>query len=147
MFRFISVLSLITFIFNQSVAQCPIAEMVKNNKPKISSPYLYDGFSVCNLNFSDKEKTSRAEFIALKGQTYKLHICTSGFAETVKVKVYYKHPKKDELVKVVETTVGGAQSYFLFEPSQFGTYYFDYEVPVTSETPHKDCVLMLISYK
>ena len=38
-------------------AQCPIAEIVKNNKSKISHPYVYDGFNVSNLNFDDQERT------------------------------------------------------------------------------------------
>jgi len=129
-------------------AQCPIAEIVKNNKSKIIAPYTYDGFSVSNLNFDSKEKTIRSEFTALKGQKYKLYLCSSGFSEIVKVKIYYKHPKKDEVAKLFETTIGGLVDYYSFEPMQAGTYYIDYELPVTANPdPHKECVMLLISYK
>jgi hypothetical protein len=131
-----------------SKAQCPIAEIVKNNKSKITAPYVYDGFSVSNLNFDDKSKTIRSEFMALKGQKYKLFLCSSGFSEIVKVKIYYKHPKKDEVAKLFETTIGGLVDYYSFEPAQAGTYYIDYELPPTANPDsHKECVMLLISYK
>ena len=129
-------------------AQCPIAEIVKNNKSKISHPYVYDGFNVSNLNFDDQERTVHSEFIALKGQKYKLYICSSGFSEVVKIKISYKHPKKDETARLFETTIGGLVDYYTFEPTQPGVYYIDYEVPTTSVgNAHKECVMLLISYK
>ncbi len=142
----------IIFLFsllNASVyAQCPIAEIVKNNKSKISPPYIYDGFNISNLNFDENVKTVHSEFTALKGQKYKLFICSSGFSEVVKIKISYKHPKKDETAKLFETTVGGPVDYYSFEPTQPGTYYIDYELPITSVgNSHKECVMLLISYK
>lgn len=143
------VLLVLFLIFTKiTVAQCAIAEIVKNNKSKITSPYMYDGFSVCNLSFDDKEKTIRSEFVALKGQKYKLYICSSGFVEIVKIKIYYKHPKKDETARLFETTIGGPVDYYTFEPTQPGTYYIDYELPMgMGGNAHKECTLLLISYK
>jgi hypothetical protein len=47
MFKKLFTLSILFFFIVVSAsAQCKIAEIVKNNKPKIVSPYIFDGFII-----------------------------------------------------------------------------------------------------
>jgi hypothetical protein len=129
-------------------AQCKIAEIVKNNKPKITSPYLFDGFSTTYLQFNQQTKTVQSEFIALKGQKYKLHFCSSGFEEKVTVTIRLKaNPKKEELTIISTTTIGSTNPNFTIDIEKHGMYYIEYEIPVTAlEIDHKECVMLLNSY-
>ena len=129
-------------------AQCKIAEIVKNNKPKITSPYLFDGFTTTYLQFNQQTKTVQSEFIALKGQKYKLHFCSSGFEETVSITIKTKeHPKKEELIVVSTASIGGANPTFTIDIEKHGTYIIEFSVPVSAiEIDHKECIMLLNSY-
>ncbi|MCK6650734.1 MAG: hypothetical protein L6Q66_13845 [Bacteroidia bacterium] len=129
------------------LAQCKIAEIVKNTKTKIEKPYLFDGFTTTNLSFTQQKRTVRSEFMAFKGQKYRLHFCSSEFEETVKV-VIKQEQKNGTLVEVFTGSVSAANTYFSFDIEKPGTYFIDFEVPErTLEVDHKECVIMLNSYK
>jgi acetylornithine deacetylase/succinyl-diaminopimelate desuccinylase-like protein len=132
----------------RALAHSKIAEIVKNNKPKISSPYLFDGFATTYLQFNKQTKTVQSEFIALKGQKYKLHFCSSGFEEKVTVTIKLKaNPKKEELIVVSTTSIVGSTPNFTIDIEKHGTYFIEYELPVTAlEIDHKECVMLLNSY-
>lgn len=129
------------------LAQCKIAEIVKNTKTKIEKPYLFDGFTTTNLSFTQQKRTVRSEFMAFKGQKYRLHFCSSEFEETVKV-VIKQEQKNGTLVEVFTGSVSTANTSFSFDIEKPGTYFIDFEVPErTLEVDHKECVIMLNSYK
>lgn len=146
--HFFSILLPLFFAAFSASAQCKIAEIVKNNKPKITRPYLFDGFTTTYLQFNNQAKKVQSEFIALKGQKYKLHFCSSGFEEKVTVTIKLKaNPKKEELIVVSTTTIGGSNPNFTIDLEKHGTYFIEYDLPVTSlEIDHKECVMLLNSY-
>jgi len=130
-------------------AQCKIAELVKNNKSQIVSPYLFDGFSVTNLNFAQNSKLVKSEFVALKGQQYQLILVTSGFEEEIALQIVYKKSaESSEELLMKEMTLGGSTTQQLYEITKHGFYYFKYTIPKSSqEIDHKECVLLINSYK
>ncbi|MBL7890307.1 MAG: hypothetical protein JNL24_12180 [Bacteroidia bacterium] len=129
------------------LAQCKIAEIVKNTKTKIEKPYIFDGFTTTNLSFTQQKRSVRSEFMAFKGQKYRLHFCSSEFEETVKV-VIKQEQKNGTLLEVFTGSVSAANTYFSFDIEKPGTYFIDFEVPErTLEVDHKECVIMLNSYK
>jgi hypothetical protein len=136
------------FIVVSASAQCKIAEIVKNNKPKIVSPYIFDGFTTTYLQFNQQKKIAQSEFIALKGQKYKLHFCSSGFEETITITIKTKeNPKKEDLIVVTTATIGGTNPTFTFDIEKHGTYFIEFEVPVSAiEIDHKECIMLLNSY-
>jgi len=142
-------LLLLTFSIQFLAAQCKIAELVKNNKAQIVSPYIFDGFSVTNLNFSQTNKLVKSEFIALKGQHYQLILATSGFEEEVSLQIIYKKTvESSEELLMKEMTIGGSITQQLYEINKPGFYYFKYSIPKSSqEIDHKECVLLINSYK
>jgi hypothetical protein len=143
--RQVPVFSLFLLLSFSAVAQYKISDIVDENKVKIEKPYKFDGFVMKEFNIGLVNLSIPIEFVAFKGQKYKLIICSSTFEEEVLVSIYDKSAPG---VKIAEKIINQADRSWVFEPAKEGTYSIVYEVPPSNtDVEHKACVLMLIGFK
>jgi hypothetical protein len=133
-----------------SKAQCKVSNIVEQGKVEIDSSFLYDGFSLSNFTMDDKAKRVQVQFMALRGQRYKLYFCNSGFAEEVKISVF-KEEKDGKLSPDLLGAMTAKDQFIEFAVAKAGTYIVDYTIPVSENSEYgmtkKECMVMLISYK
>ncbi|MCX6296616.1 MAG: hypothetical protein NTX97_11225 [Bacteroidetes bacterium] len=138
-------LLLILSCFSNSIfSQYKISQIIEENKGRITSPFKYDGFTMTEFSFDLLNKEKSVEFLAFKGQKYKLFFCSSSFEESVKISVYDKTVPK---VKIAEKIIDSTDPNWTYEPVKAGTYSIVYEIPPSNtDIEHKACLLMLIGF-
>jgi len=143
----ISTLLLTAVSGNTILAQCKAKQIVKENKPTIA-PFQYDSYALNEIIFDpSKPQVIEVEFTAFAGQQYKLVFSTSGFEEDMKLNIYDKN-KRAKKRNLIYDSSNGIEKHWTFQPTKAGTYYIDYEIPVSLTGQKKTgCVVMLIGYK
>lgn len=141
----------LTCSYFSAKAQCSVSQIVETNKVKIVPPYLYDGFVLTQFTMDDKPKVLRTEFMALKGQEYRLYVCTSNFDDTLGVSVYdTKKAEKGEREDILNTKTKKGEP-IVFDVLKKSTYTIEYSIPVCENAEYgvtkNECVIVLISYK
>ena|SRR6218665_508621 len=137
--------------YSSAKAQCSVSNIVETNKVKIAPPYLYDGFALTQFTMDEKTKTMRTEFMALKGQEYRLYICTSNFDDTLSVSVYdTKKMEKGEREEIFNAKTKKGEP-LVFDVLKKSMYTIEYSIPVCENAEYgvtkNECVIVLISYK
>ncbi|MFL5762916.1 MAG: hypothetical protein ACJ77K_03170 [Bacteroidia bacterium] len=128
-----------------SFPQYKISDIIDENKVKIEKPYKYDGFLMKEFNIGLINLSIPLEFVAFKGQKYKLIFCSSTFEEEVLVSIYDKSAPN---VKLAEKTINKDNREWLYEPPKEGAYSIVYEVPPSNtDVEHKACMVMLIGFR
>jgi hypothetical protein len=144
------IFSLIVFTAPALEAQCKVSQIVEQGKLEIDPKFLYDGLSLSNFTMNDKAKKVRVQFLAMKGQQYKLYFCNSGFSEEVKVSVF-KEEKNGELSTDLLGTTTLKDQFIEFSVAKSGNYFVEYTIPPCENAEFgntkKECMVMLISYK
>jgi hypothetical protein len=126
-------------------SQYKISDIVAENKVKIEKPYKYDGFLMNEFTIGLINQNITLEFVAFKGQKYKLIFCSSSFEEEVMVSIYDKSAPN---VKVAEKVISDKNRDWTFEPAKAGSYSIVYEVPPSNtDVEHKACMVMLIGFR
>ena len=132
-------------------SQCSVSHIVESNKVKITPPYLYDGFVISQFTMDDKSKTLKTEFIALKGQEYRLYFCTSDFTDTLNIAVYdTKKAEKGERENILNVPTKKGEP-VIFDVMKKSTYTIEYSIPPCENGEYgmtkNECVIVLISYR
>lgn len=128
-----------------SFSQYKISQIIDENKVSIQKPYKYDGFLMNEFSFEQINKNIPIEFVAFKGQKYKLIFCTSEYEEQVIISIY---DKANPNVKLAEKTMDASNKTWTYEPLVSVTYSIVYEIPPSNtEADHKACMVMLIGFK
>lgn len=97
------------------------------------------------FSFEQINKNIPIEFVAFKGQKYKLIFCTSEYEEQVIISIY---DKANPNVKLAEKTMDASSKTWTYEPLVSATYSIVYEIPPSNtEADHKACMVMLIGFK
>lgn len=142
----ILLLLVIFFCLSHSVfSQYKISQIIDDNKVNIPKPYKYDGFLMNEFTIDLINKDIKLDFVAFKGQKYKLIFCSSTFEEPVIISVY---DKANLNVKVAEQTIDSKSPTYTLDLEKPGTYSIVYEIPPSNtEVEHKACMVMLIGFK
>ncbi len=139
-----SIITLLLLLHSQAHSQCKLAGIISDHKMNIPKPFKYDGFNLTNINFDQQDHLLKTEFMAFKGQKYKLMFCTSGFEELVTITVF---DKENPELKVTEKILGDKDSSWTFEPPKAGTYSVMFNFPPSNTgVEHKECIVMLIGF-
>lgn len=141
----ISFLIIFLSISTACFSQYKISKIVEENKLKIEKPYKYDGFLMNEFSFELINKNIPNEFVAFKGQKYKLIFCSSTFEEQVLISIY---DKANPTIKVAEKTIDPANTTWILDIVNPATYSIVYEIPPSNtDVEHKACMVMLIGFK
>lgn len=133
------------FCFSNSIfSQYKISQIIEDNKVNIPKPYKYDGFLMKEFNIELINKNIPLEFVAFKGQKYKLLFCASTFEEPITISIY---DKANPNVKVAEQTIDPKTTTWTFDIIKPATYSIVYEIPPSNtDVEHKACMVMLIGF-
>jgi len=143
---------LLTFAaFSPALAQSKISKLVDANKGKIEAPYIYDGFAMTEFTMDKETKTMHAQFSALKGQQYRLYVCTSTTEDTLGVTVFdAQKAEKGQRENIIDTKIVNGQT-LSFDVIKAGVYNVDYAIPTCENAEYgvtkDECIVLLISYK
>lgn len=132
-------------VFSQN---CKAKEISKSCKANIEKPYRYDGYAISEFVFDSKSKKVEVQFIAFKGQKYKVVFCSSGFEEGLTLNIYDKNNKvKKDRKKIYDNASGIDNDFWSFVPPKAGNYFIEYNLAPTKDgTTKKGCVIMLVGY-
>ena len=132
------------FFLYESLAQSGVKQVIKAYKSNLA-PYKYDSYASNKIVFdSAKTQIIEVEFAVFAKQQYKLVICTSGFKEQVKVNIYDKNRRYKKRNKIYDSDNGIDNLFWSFEPPKTGTYYIEYEIPVSSDKKIKEGYMVMI---
>ncbi|TAL57910.1 MAG: hypothetical protein EPN85_12930 [Bacteroidetes bacterium] len=128
-------------------AQCKVKPIVKKCMPLLE-PCQYDSYAVKEITYNAKARKEILEFSVYSDEQYKLVFGKTALPQEVGITIYDKHPgKKDKKLLYFDESGKKGDFVFNFQPTNTGTYYIEFEIPVASSPNQKGCFVLLIGIK
>lgn len=132
-------------------AQSKVSKLVDANRDKIQPPYIYDGFAMTEFTMDSTLRVMHAQFSALKGQQYRLYVCTSAKEDTIGVTVFDAgKAEKGQRENIFGSKIINGET-LSFDLARPGTYTVEYAIPTCENAEYgatkDECIVLLISYR
>ena len=124
--------------------QCKVKPIVKKCMESFP-PFIYDSYAVKEINYGTKPKKEVIEFSVYSDEEYKLVFGKTVLPQEVGITVYDGNPSKKNS-KIIYFDESGKKDKYVcsFHPTQTGSYYIEYEIPVQTAPNQKGCIVVLI---
>ncbi|MFN4234786.1 MAG: hypothetical protein ACK4IK_08275 [Bacteroidia bacterium] len=141
------ILAAVTLVSVDVNAQCKSKEITKGCKKNLEA-YKYSGSAVTDIVVDNKPKKYEVEFTAYQGQKYRLIFCSSGNVEGIQLNIFDKPKTLKSRKKVYDNSQGIEGNFWVFETTQHGNYYIEYDVPAGKSDENKQaCVVLVVGYQ
>lgn len=132
--------------YNTIKDYCTSSETKKKCKAKLS-PFKYDASKLSRITFKDKKQFKELEIPMYFGEKYRLIWNTEGCPQKIGINVYNRKfdSKKRQLLWSNRDKMNETE--FVWEPDKSRKMFIDYDIPTTTDTIKKGCVVFVLGYK
>lgn len=111
------------------------------------APYKYDGSKTTRITFKYVEQRKEIEIPLYFGERYRMVFNREGSPQPVQISVYNKsHTQKNRELLWTTKDEPTTENQFVFEPKRARKMFVNYDIPATTDTIKKGCVVMLLGY-
>lgn len=129
------------------IDSCTSIETKKKCKEALK-PFKYDASKLSRITFKTKPQIKELEIPLFFGEKYRFVFNTEGLPQDIDINIFDKRfeAKKRELLWTNKGAKAG-QTQFVWEPKKAKKMYVTYDIPVTSDTIKRGCVVFVLGYK
>lgn len=114
---------------------------------KALEPFKYDAGKVVRIDFKDREQQQEFEIPLYIGERYRFVFQKEGLPLDVEISVYDKQIGSKNRTQLF-TTKGMSfdEKQIIWEPEKSRRVFVHFDIPATTETDRKGCVVLLLGY-